>query len=103
MNQFLFTDTTYFCIGTTEINNSSENLKIYPNPSQGKIYLNHQKFPNNRIILAEIFNALGQVVFSKEINNNTIDLSKLKDGIYYIKLNFDSNNITKKIILNKSE
>ena len=103
VNQFLFTDTTYFCIGTTEINNSSENLKIYPNPSQGKIYLNHQKFPNNRIILAEIFNALGQVVFSKEINNNTIDLSKLKDGIYYIKLNFDSNNITKKIILNKSE
>ena len=44
-----------------------------------------------------------QVVFSKEINNNTIDLSKLKDCIYYIKLNFDNNNITKKIILNKSE
>ena len=103
VNQFLFTDTTYFCIGTTEINNSSENLKIYPNPSQGKIYLNHQKFPNNRVILAEIFNALGQVVFSKEINKNTIDLSKLKDGMYYIKLNFDSNTITKKIILNKSE
>ena len=40
------------------------------------------------------------ITFSKEINNNTIDLSKLKDGIYYIKLNFDSNNITKKIILN---
>ena len=32
-----------------------------------------------------------------------MNLSKLKDGIYYIKLNFDSNNITKKIILNKSE
>ena len=101
MNQFLFTDTTYFCIGTTEINTSTENLKIYPNPSQGKIYLNHQNFPNNRIILAEIFNALGQLVFSKEINNNTIDLSKLKDGIYYIKLNFKSNKITKKIIINK--
>lgn len=103
VNQFLFTDTTYFCIGSTEINNSSKNLKIYPNPSQGKIYLNHKKFPNNRFIFAEIFNALGQVVFSKEINNNTIDLSKLKDGVYYIKLNFDSYNITKKIILNKSE
>ena len=103
VNQFLFTDTTYFCIGTTEINTSSENLKIYPNPSQGKIYLNNKYFPNNRIILAKIFDALGQLVFSKEINNNTVDLSKLKNGMYYIKLNFDSNTITKKIILNKSE
>lgn len=103
INQFLFTDTTYFCIGSTDINNRLENLQIYPNPSRGKLYLNHENYPNNRIILAKVFNTVGQLVFSKEINNNTIDLNKLKDGIYYLKLNFDNNNITKIIILNKSK
>ncbi len=103
VNQFLFTDTTHFCIGSTEINDRSEYQLIYPNPSTGKIYLNHEIYLNNRIILAKIFNTIGQLVFSEKINNNTIDLNKLKDGIYYIKLNFDNNNITKKIILNKSE
>ncbi len=103
VNQFLFTDTTYFCIGSTEINNRLENLQIYPNPSRGKLYLNHENYPNNRIILAKVFNTLGQLVFSKEINNKTINLNKLKDGIYYLKLNFDNNITTKKIILNKSK
>ncbi len=103
VNQFLFTDTTYFCIGSTEINDRSEHLLIHPNPTNGKIYLKHEIDPNNRIILAKIFNTLGQVVFSEKINNNAIDLNKLKDGIYYLKLNFNNINITKKIILNKSE
>ena len=39
LSQFNFTDTTYFCIGSTSSTNLNVNFNIYPNPSKGEIYL----------------------------------------------------------------
>ena len=48
----------------------------------------------------KVISILGQELFSKKINNNTIQLpAYLKSGIYIIKLNSESGNLTKKIIL----
>ena len=47
-----------------------------------------------------IYNALGQIVKSENIskNKNNIDISNLSKGIFIIKINFRSTNISKKLI-----
>jgi len=54
---------------------------LYPNPSNGKVrVINH----NNEINNIEIYNSVGQVVYSCEITNTDNDISfNLPNGMYY--------------------
>ena len=89
------------CSGLEEI--SPSQIKIYPNPSNGKtkILLPH----NYKNITVKIYNETGKEINS---NNNTIyqnvstiplDLTSFKKGTYIISINNNNNVITKKIII----
>lgn len=82
-------------IGTTSVNKFAlsklSDLYIYPNPTTGIINIKNVK---NRLF--EIINAMGQVVYSKRITNEQIDLSSHRQGVYFIRIN---NKIQRLIIL----
>ena len=64
---------------------SAENITIYPNPAKTSIKLIVHEQENNLDV--KIFDLKGQIVMSKKISleNNLINISSLKQGIYIIK------------------
>jgi hypothetical protein len=76
---------------TTNLTNPQANassLKVYPNPTNGFTTL---EFPGSTISSAtiELFNMMGQTVFTKQIESNdsgqeTLDLSYLEKGLYWV-------------------
>ncbi|GAB4449051.1 MAG: hypothetical protein OHK0036_05440 [Bacteroidia bacterium] len=72
------------------IKNSSRELKVYPNPSQTNI---HIQFPKNanHTVQVEIYNVNMQKVKSVNINpSESIDISDILQGQYWIILKLDS-------------
>jgi poly(hydroxyalkanoate) depolymerase family esterase len=86
--------------GSTAINQIANNntVLVYPNPSKGIINVQAEK-PLQTI---KIINALGEVVYSKQINakESMIDMSFYPTGVYVIYLQEEANApIIRKIIL----
>jgi hypothetical protein len=59
-------------------------IKIFPNPVRDKITITTPQ--GEPIKEAIIYNHLGQKVLTKKPVNNTVDVSKLKPGIYFIEV-----------------
>lgn len=70
--------------GVIAVNN--ENVNIYPNPVNDKLHINI-KNENIDFSKVSIFNAMGQKILTWHYNNENIDVSALKSGIYYLRLN----------------
>ena len=66
-------------------------IKVVPNPSPGEFYLT-AKGLNNKNIKIEVMNAVGQIIYQTEQKvfqndfNRMIDLNKMANGFYYIKV-----------------
>ena len=76
-----------------------EIIKISPNPSTGKFKLIHDN--RSQIRLIQVFNAAGEKVFEANGDNSIIDLSTKTAGLYYMRLQTNTNIITKEIIIKK--
>jgi len=79
----------------TLVNNIKYRLQIYPNPTTGLLQI--EGLPQNWKAVVSIYNATGQKIEQKEIvkSNATIDLSRLKKGIYYLSFNSGFNSAIK--------
>lgn len=77
---------------------SKTNFSIFPNPSQGLIYIISQ----NNIGAIRVTNLLGQTIYTSTPNQNrfTVNLNQ-ESGMYFITLTSGNQIITKKIIINK--
>ncbi|PLX00454.1 MAG: hypothetical protein C0594_15695, partial [Marinilabiliales bacterium] len=78
---------------------SNTKVSIYPNPvSSGKVYVECKSEDN---IYLEIQNSIGQIVYSKVINDECnlvgIDVDDLSSGIYQVRLLSGDNVIVKKL------
>ncbi|TXI67684.1 MAG: T9SS type A sorting domain-containing protein [Flavobacterium sp.] len=73
-----------------------DNFKLSPNPVIDNLNIES----DNQIINIIIYNQLGQIIFSNEINDNkrTLDLSNLSSGIYTIFIETNARTLNKKII-----
>ena len=60
------------------------NTAIYPNPVQEELTLKSNLDLNGSIIA--IFNTQGKKVFNSYFNSNTIDVSSLESGIYFLRI-----------------
>lgn len=87
--------------GINEYNNVVNSLILYPNPTQGNVNLAYE---SNKNVLVQIINTQGQVV--KTINNKpalglpqTIDVSSLSKGLYFITFSDGANSFSKKLII----
>lgn len=71
-------------------------FRLYPNPA--KDILNIQT-NNIEITSVNIYNILGSRVLTlNEVESNSINISNLTSGVYFVKINANGNSITKKII-----
>ena len=85
-------------IGVGINNYQLENLNIYPNPTLGLVNIKSKE----KINIISISNILGkQVFFTEDFNANTIDLSSLHNGIYFINIRTDKGIHIEKVILSK--
>jgi hypothetical protein len=89
---------TFEPIGSTNIVEVLENeqIKIYPNPTTGIIYIRSEK----KILQIQIINAVGNTVYEQSNvgTEATIDISFAPHGTYIIRLKTDEKIITKTII-----
>jgi uncharacterized protein (TIGR02145 family) len=89
---------------TTDIkeNNNDLGLNIFPNPSTGLINLNFDESAENCRI--EVLNSFGQVILSKDINNQiqaTLDLTKFAKAMYFIKMQSGGMVVLRKVVISE--
>ena len=74
----------------------NDKVSIYPNPFDEVVYIESDS--SVAIESLKIYSILGQLILEKEDNFNQIDVSKLKSGVYFLKLSTTSGNLTKKLV-----
>ncbi|MDX9797743.1 MAG: T9SS type A sorting domain-containing protein, partial [Bacteroidales bacterium] len=84
-------------LSNNEINNSTDNIVIYPNPAKDIITISNLK-PNSRI---RLFDSLGRLKYINHTGENTINISNLENGIYIISIEMNNTIITNKVIISK--
>ena len=76
--------------------------KVYPNPVNDRLYIKTQTLTQTLTI--EIYDVYGRVQNLRNSETqklrNSIDVSSLKSGIYFVKINTEKGNIVKRIIKN---
>jgi hypothetical protein len=92
----LVRDATITSIG--DIQSSSQELQIYPNPAQ--VVLNFTLNENSTNASVKVSNLSGQVVYSGNVSNHQLDISQLKSGIYTITVTTQNSRCTNKFIKN---
>jgi hypothetical protein len=62
-----------------------DNLKIYPNPTQGQLNLEYNKTPDQK---ADLLDVHGKLCKSFNLDNNLtqVDVSDLPEGVYFLKM-----------------
>jgi hypothetical protein len=80
-----------------------EQLKIYPNPTDGVV---HVLFPDVNTSAIRVFDMMGRVIKNSSITPNesftySIDLSGEPNGIYFIEATQRGKTITQKVVLSK--
>lgn len=80
--------------------NDISKIKIYPNPTDNQINIS---LPNtNNKAQISIYDPLGKQLLSQQLTQlqNSIELTHLQSGIYYLRIEFDNKTTTKTIIKN---
>jgi hypothetical protein len=79
-------------------------IKIYPNPSQGKLYVEIPILRNLEPMVVNITNSFGQVIRQQKTDTQSkileYDLSSLAKGVYYIQVKSKSFQKVEKVVLN---
>lgn len=91
--------------GTTSVTDLSlaTSVSVYPNPSVNGVFTVSLGGTSNKTTIT-VFNILGEVVFSKEVNSvpqQIVDLSNESNGCYFVNIKNDFSTITRKITVNK--
>ncbi len=81
--------------GVADIDPSSSSLKVFPNPSFDRITILFNSSKKAKLI---IYNIYGQVVLKSESieNNESIDISNLASGMYFVEVNNQRQQIVKR-------
>jgi hypothetical protein len=75
-----------------------ENMVLFPNPTNGNLNIS---LGNKVSVSFKLVNTAGQVVVSGEKQETTVltvDLSKQKEGIYFLEISSDEGTVTRKVI-----
>lgn len=84
-------------LSTNEVVKIDDAISIYPNPVANSLNF----AVTNSIVLSDvsIYDVTGkQVISSKDLSSNSIDVSRLQSGVYFAKFASDDKTVTKKFI-----
>jgi hypothetical protein len=92
IDNVMFSKKSLVGIGSTK----AEKVGIYPNPSNGTLNITTDKDIQNVVI----YNSLGQVVFTQDVNANEvkINISELPSGFYTVKTSINGVDSFNKIV-----
>ena len=86
---------TFTCLGTgLEENNSDSQVSIYPNPTSNLFHIKTKSKESFRYYLMD---PAGKKIMTTD--KNTIDVSMLDVGLYFLRIENDRNSYVKKFIL----
>ncbi len=78
--------------------NEISGLKIYPNPvKDGVLYIDTQVNAEKNVA---IFDVLGKQVVNVSTTSNAVNVSNLKDGVYFVKITETGKTATRKLVIN---
>jgi len=82
--------------------NTNDDWNVYPNPSTGVLYIVNSSAVKETSQI-QVINSIGQTVLEETITSNykNIDLSKLNNGVYFMKILSDKHNVIKRVVLSK--
>ncbi len=74
----------------------SKEAKVYPNPAQNMLH-----FEGTGLAEVEMFNIMGQSMLNINENIETVDISHLQNGIYFVRLKTNDGEKTVKLVIEK--
>jgi hypothetical protein len=80
---------------TPRIDNTTEQLAVYPNPTSGMIYLECE------LENIAIYDVAGRQVYAQSIADQSLDLSVLGAGTYVFTAKLNGENIITKVMITK--
>ena len=83
---------------TSILEPSNQKIKIFPNPTSDKLYIQNAE-NTNRISSLQLFSTNGQLIKTYPKTATIIDLSALQNGIYLLKIVLDDQSIINKRVL----
>ena len=91
-------------LGLVNQTNESIDWSVYPNPNNGQFEIKMDGVTNGNVKI-KVYSLIGQIVYETEVTNENmtkrINLDNISNGVYFIKLNSNNKEYTKKIIVNK--
>ena len=98
----IYSDTYQFTTSTLSIPayDLEKEMTIYPNPATDFVKIKSRG--SDQVRSVEIFNALGQRAYYKDFSNvsdTIIDVSKLRKGTYFMKVNFESAKVVSSVLI----
>ncbi len=69
-------------------------LSIFPNPTDGLLYIESNEIPDN----IEVFDVIGQRI-DVDYQNNTVDMSKQVAGVYFLRVTYEEGSATRRIVV----
>lgn len=73
------------------------NFSIYPNPTNTGVV--NIVTTSNEAVNVTVFDLLGKKVITKTLNNNTLNVSSLKSGVYLLNIEQNGASTTKKLVI----
>jgi uncharacterized repeat protein (TIGR01451 family) len=97
-NDAIITNTTVntnnYPVGLAE--NESKKLTLYPNPAATNI-----KFSGDQVQKVIVYDLLGQVVMNKNVQNNSLSIAQLNNGVYFVEMHTASGAQTLRVVVRK--
>ena len=76
----------------------TDNISVYPNPANDRLYIEAES-EIEEVVVYDVFGRVQNLRNSETQKlRNSIDISSLKSGIYFVKINTEKGNILKRII-----
>jgi len=76
--------------------NTLTNISLSPNPAKNLITINYSE--NLKGALAAVYDVMGRIVLSNNLERNTLDVSSLNTGLYFLNLNLNGKTVQLKFI-----
>ena len=86
--------------GLANVEMSTENIQLYPNPANTYVIIEGKGFTIDKI---EVVDVLGQISFSSEFKESKVQLntSGLEQGVYFVKIQSNKKEVIKKLNISK--
>lgn len=99
---FSFSSQHSMSVGVDEPNTEDVGIVIFPNPSSGKVKIEISQFISIKNPKLHIYDVYGNSVYFHTLLNekNTIDISNLPSGSYYLIIEYETNKYNKIIFIN---